>query len=73
MNHLVDAVLREPQPYFHVIREHLALYHAGRGREGHFVYYLRLPDNASHLAMKQKGVTIEDLWRCWNHYFTTLF
>lgn len=58
-------VLHEPLPLFAVARTHMSFYHAGRGRGGLVVYYVRPPDDAGHRLMQAQGVTGEVLWRVW--------
>lgn len=60
----VNSVLQEPQPFFFVIRNHYAFYHAGRGRQGHVVFYER-PGDYEQQQLKARGVTMEHMWRHW--------
>lgn len=60
----VNNILNEPQPHFRLIKEHYPHYHAGRGKEGHLVFYER-PGEFEHKVLADRGVTIDDLVRHW--------
>jgi hypothetical protein len=56
----VNTILEREQPHFFTIKEFYPHYHAGRGREGHCVFYDR-PGELDSLQIKARGVTINEL------------
>ena len=49
----INTILMEPQPNFHYRKHFYPHYHAGRGKDGHYVYYER-PGELDLRALKEK-------------------
>lgn len=64
----VNTILDEPQPYFFLIKKMYPHYHAGRGRDGHVVFYER-PGDFENAQLASRGVNTDHLIRHW--LFTT--
>lgn len=64
----VNNILREPQPHFQLIRSMYPHYHAGRGKEGHLIFWER-PGDFQGAQLAGRGVKVEDMVRHW--LFTT--
>lgn len=60
----VDEVLQEPQPHYNLIKKYYPHYIAGRGREGHSVFYCR-PGDFNSSKFIAHGITTADLVRHW--------
>ena len=60
----VNTILTEPQPNFHYCKHFYPHYHAGRGKDGHYVYYER-PGELDLKALKEKGIDSRLMMRHW--------
>ncbi|RYG67291.1 hypothetical protein EON64_07760 [archaeon] len=60
----MNTILEEPQPFFFLIKKMYPHYHAGRGRQGHLIYWER-PGDFEGSQLSARGVTTEHLIRHW--------
>ena len=60
----VNSVLSRPQPHFPLIKNKYPHYHAGRGKEGHVVFYER-PGEFPEKEMAAAGAKTEQLLQHW--------
>eukprot|EP00595_Chromulina_sp_UTEXLB2642_P000544 CAMPEP_0196763982 /NCGR_PEP_ID=MMETSP1095-20130614/5170_1 /TAXON_ID=96789 ORGANISM="Chromulina nebulosa, Strain UTEXLB2642" /NCGR_SAMPLE_ID=MMETSP1095 /ASSEMBLY_ACC=CAM_ASM_000446 /LENGTH=385 /DNA_ID=CAMNT_0042118429 /DNA_START=203 /DNA_END=1357 /DNA_ORIENTATION=- len=58
----VNKILEEPQPNYFNIRKWYPHYHAGRGKEGHVVFYERAGE-LQYDQLTARGIKVEDLVR----------
>jgi hypothetical protein len=58
----MDAILREPNPHFDLIKSHYPHFFAGRGRLGEPVF-IEQPPKTNLKALRDAGVTIDLLLR----------
>lgn len=66
----VDSILKEPSPYFNLIKRYYPHFFHGRGRNNEPVFYER-PGQTNIKQLREAGITLEDLLR---HYiFITEF
>ena len=62
----VNTLLLEPQPHFHHIKNFYPHYNAGRGREGHIVYYERPGELMPQLKqLGMRGIEQKEMLRHW--------
>lgn len=60
----VDNILEEQQPNFSLIKTMYPHYHAGKGKEGHVVFYER-PGDLELPQLNARGIKLDDLLRHW--------
>lgn len=60
----INKILQEPQPYFHYMKYYYPHYHAGKGREGHVVFYER-PGELNLKELSALGLDNDALLRHW--------
>ncbi|CAM9346518.1 unnamed protein product, partial [Hapterophycus canaliculatus] len=61
----IDAILNEPQPFFHEIRRYFPSYLSGRSKGGHIVVYEKLGGVDMLTLRRDIGVTVPMLLRHW--------
>ncbi len=60
----INTILTEPHPNFHYCKYFYPHYHAGRGKDGHLVYYER-PGELDLKSLKEKGIDSRLMMRHW--------